>query len=344
MSATWSSLIPLDTVNKITMTPPNTAPTSLEWRPNNLPAGYPPHCCVFAFLEIPCVQVNALQPTSRTFANIASHVLVKNTIAQRNLNIQGCAVPNSQPLWTVFPWIQIANPFLAAAAARIEIDARDAPGQEALEFELAGKIWGVLTPGKVITVALEHALEPGEYEVMRVKASAPVGSKLGSEFSIHLSFYLEDTLVTGYTHTLRVVPLAEAVNQVLDKLVGALRDVAAAYDSPRAAELSLQVNRIREEEQQSRGCLIGILQMFIKPRRTWISRLSRLARDIEATAQQIQSTAPEAAWRGTAPLIHKLGEDLHGAQELPPEVFLERLRESADRLQEPAGRLARHKV
>ena len=193
-------------------------------------------------------------------------------------------------------------------------------------------------------MAITDALRPDDHRILRFRAALPPNASEGKEFPLHLQFIVDGQLVSGYTHLLRVVPLSEAVLQVLDRLYGALRDVSIVCKSKQTQDLAEQAKEIvlREQlvTQQPLGCS-GLLWMILRRRNEWRSEVGGLSKDVAALAQSLESHDSEPECVMVRKQLYKLSEQLLEPQDTPDAVFIEGIRDLADRIQEPAGRLAR---
>lgn len=160
----------------------------------------------------------------------------------------------------------------------------------------------------------------------------PADAVEGATFPINLRFHVEDQLITGYTHLLRVVPLAEAMAQALDTLYAALRDVGVGCESDDALALAKRVE--------------GIIQRYAGDPEKSLTSLRRAIGELSALTQRLELAAgggPECR------AIHRRLFELAGrllakTDAVPPDLLVEQIRDLADRIQEPAGRLARQRL
>jgi hypothetical protein len=88
------------------------------------------------------------------------------------------------------------------------------------------------------------------------------------------------------------------------------------------------------------GCL-GLFWRISKPEKTWESEVTNLSEGIAALAGSLESGGNELEREVVRQQLYKLAEQLRAPKDTPAPVFLEGIRDSADRIQEPAGRLAR---
>lgn len=106
----------------------------------------------------------------------------------------------------------MANPYRQVASAKIEVDATQASGLEGLTLEVDDQIIGKITPSEISTIQIADLLQPQETRILRFQATFPlVMLPHGTEFPIHLRFIVDDQIINGYTHIVRVAPLQKTV-------------------------------------------------------------------------------------------------------------------------------------
>jgi hypothetical protein len=247
---------------------------------------------------------------------------------------------------SMLPWLQIANPSEAAAAAHMEIDTSLAPNLAGLSLELDEKPLGEVNIGGPVTVNLAGALQPDERMTLRLHALLPLAAPEGTTYPINLRFFVDNQLIGGYQYVLRVAPLSEAVVQVLDHLFGALRDVAAGFETDAAQDLAGNVREIilREKGIEARRGFWGLVQRVFSPKPgDWQTELGSLASRVAALAQSLEvATSIEPECQVMCQHLYELaGRLLTIADTESPNLFIEQVRDVVDHIQEPAGRLAR---
>jgi hypothetical protein len=309
----------------------------LEWLWSEVPDGYPTNCCVFAIAHSTHEAAPFADPTAITFADIFPLLGQDNDIAQRNLDIQGCAYGSGASFWSTLPWVQIANPFDQPATASIEIDTSLSPNLQGLSLEVDSKSVQVIEQGQLIQVDIAKDLSPEDRRILRLRAMLPPRAPLSTSFPIDLRFFVNRKLITGYRHLLRIVTLREAVAQVLDRLYGALRSVQAG----------LQVDT---------QDLVELVASFIPtaaddPARALGKLCARAATvgNLVANLNEVVHRGPEyqAVHKALARLAHLLEASADSqspsllADTVSPNQLAEEIRDLADRIHEPAGRLAR---
>lgn len=333
-----------------------------RWVQWSVPAGYPPHCCVFSVSVSDYQPASALDATiediteNNNFANynfyhLHQRLMSKNDIAQRNLHIAGCTPPAGSSLSAVCPWVQMGNPCEQAAAAHVEIDSSQARDLIALSLEVDGKPGPGIEIGGTVRVPLAESLSPGEGQILRLRATIPPDRPLGTAFPVNLRFFVGETVIGGYQHVLRVAPLAESVAQAMDALYGALRDVQAAH--------RLDIQDLVEQVRLLIPAAAGDPEGTLADLRARAASFAALARDIEKMAipKQVQdvyqplaqlvallsaSEVAQAPDAESAPADE--GPDSLLASLRSPGLFAAKIRELADRIQEPAGRRVRQKA
>ena len=324
-------------------TPTNPVTQSLAWI---VPAGYTAHSCVFAISYSADAPSPILNPASMNFGNVAPLVTGHNCIAQRNLNIQVTTCMNPRACTTTLAWVHIDNPFDKAAPARLEIDATQAARLSNLFLEVDDRIVGEITLGEISTIQIADLLQPGESRVLRFQATLPpVMLPHGTELPIHLRCIVDDQFINGYTHIVRVAPIETTVVQVFDILFSALRDVGVGYKSEFGQMVADKVRKIVIRERQiakSSGCL-SLLWRIFWPKSIWRVEGANLTQEISAVAQSLPDTgAPQD--EVVRRRLYELAGLLLSPKDTPAPIFIERIRDLADRIQEPAGRLARQQV
>jgi len=316
---------------------------SLAWV---VPSGYPSHSCVFAISFSDDDPSPIANPTSETFGTVTTLVLNHNGIVQRNLHIQETTCMNPRPCTTTLAWLQMENPFDKPTSAKLEIDTTKAGQLQELLLEVDDRIVGKITPGEILTIQIAELLQPGKSKILRFQATLPpVLLPHGTELPIHLRFIVGDQLINGYTHIVRVAPLETTILQVLDTLFGALRDVAVGFQSKSGQNLAERAKKIAIRERQkatSSGCF-GLLWRIFRPKTAWRSQVIKLSKGIAALAQTLaNSSEPES--QVVRQHLFELAGLLLVPANTPAPIFIERIRELADRIQEPAGRLARQQL
>ncbi len=297
--------------------------------------GYPKNCCVFAIAHSVDEPLPFADPTAVTFGDVFPLLGADNDVAQRNLHVQSCTTTADLPLSTLLPWVQLANPFDELAPVRLEVAVAPSAELEALVLEVNGE--------PLDELEWEGTLQPADRRTVRLRATLPAGAPVGTAFPIDLRLWADGQLITGYRHVLRVAPLTETVAHVLDTLFGALRDVRAAFLADRADE---HVDVI----QDSLEMLVGMADD--DPERTLVE-LALLGGRFLGVVNAVESS-PRAGepGHGEVPfflqqLADRLVKVAIGAppERLAPDVLpgllVEEIREWADRIQQPAGRLAR---
>jgi hypothetical protein len=165
----------------------------------------------------------------------------------------------------------------------LEIDATQAVQLNSLLLEVDDQIIGKITPGEISTIQIADLLHSQESRILRFQATLPpVMLPYGTELPIHLRFIVDDQVINGYTHIVRVAPLQTTVIQVLDTLFSALRDVGVGYDSEFGRHLADKVKRIvisERRKMESSGCF-GLLWEFFRPKRLWRSETVSLSKGI----------------------------------------------------------------
>ncbi len=326
-------------------------------------AGYPASCCVFAvastsydksseitdIISHPYNPADPTNPNVRHFYDLFGLLADHNDVAQRNLHIQGTASPSpssgtNTSSASMLSWVQIDNPFEEPAVARLDIDATHALGLQGLMLEVNDEIVGDIKLGDRTSVTIADALQPGEHKVLRIRATLPPSVSLDATFPIQLNFIVNDKLVSGYTHVLRIVPLGDAMLQVLDLVFGSMQDTAVGCESDLAqfvANRTLQILS-KERARRSPGCF-GLLWRLIRPQNAWRSDLIKLSAEIAAVAGSLKDrTEPEC--QRISRRLDDFSELLIKSKNTDPAILIEQIRDLADRIQEPAGRLARQQL
>ncbi len=330
-------LTPLVSPNSIVFDPPPVpglpSIASLSWSPLTALSGYPQACCVYALAHSADEPPPFADPLTVTFRDVFPLLGTDNDIAQRNLHVQACTTTKNMLLQTWLPWARMANPFKRTARARLEVDATQALGLRSLALEVNNKPGCKIKAGEQTSVTLSDALRPADHMILRFRATLPPNAPEGMTFPIHLRFIVNNKVVSGYTHLIRVVPLPEAVLQVLDHLYGALRDVGAGCRSKQAQDLAEKVKGIMLGERRATGQ---------RGRRSvWRSKVRNLSKDVAALAKSLELNTDEPERKVVRQKLYKLSRQLLAPKNMPAAAVIEGIRDSADRIQEPAGHLAR---
>jgi hypothetical protein len=309
---------------------PGTPQTNFaEW---TIPAGYPPNFCVFAVatsaneVTPPALAAIVANPAAHTFFDLFQ-LLGLNDVAQRNLHTQQIGVPKRVTFWSTLPWVHMTNPFKRVAAAHLVIDWGQARGLADLVLEVDDRLVQLDKSDGTIRFLLADALEPGGLMVLRLRARISPGLSEGMTLPIHLQFVVDDQVISGFTHLVQIAPLSMAVDQVLDRLVGALQDIGVGFQVSEATRLASSVARLMARYTDRPEAALASLRRLS-------GRFAQLASILD------QSEAPEAP-RVQRRLYELAGVLLNRSDRISTEQFIELIRDLADRLQETAGRLAR---
>jgi hypothetical protein len=318
--------------NRITFPLPPSDPNekSLEWSPLSMAALFPTHCCVLAIADHPDEDCNLpcdpVPPV--TFGQVFPNVLLSNKIAQKNINFQACPPTNPSPLWSALPWLQFANPMEEPVNAMLEIEAIGTLKLRHLFIDVDGEKMQEIDPnGEKVT--LQKHLGIGDRRIFRLRAELPSGARIGSQLSLDVRFYDGDELLIGYQHVIMIMPGYKALIQVADRLVGALLAVAKGCESESA-------KRIAEK-------LIKWTADFQEPAEKDYLDSTLLAKAVTIDETVFQE---KNSWESFEfnQYLSQLSSLLHRPNEPSPAQWLEKVRELADRIHEPASRLARQKA
>jgi hypothetical protein len=326
---------------------PKTKGVRWEWDA----VGYPAHSCVYAVANSinepdppatelpPHISDIITDPTAYACYVLFNRLASDNNVAGRSLNVQG--TPPTPPLSparsgasssSMLAWVQMDNPFGKAAPASLEIDATQAQGLESLALEADDEIISEIKPGERTSITLTETLQPEDRMIIRFRATLLPDATEGMSFPIHLRFVVNDQFVSGYTHVLRVAPLPEVVLQVLDLLYGALRDVAVGCKADQAHLLAERVKQIVLRER-----------VRVKPSNAWRSKVTKLATKTAALSQSLEDKN-DPVRQVVCKHLYALADLLRTSKDTPAPIFIEQIRELADRIQEPAGRLVRRQL
>jgi hypothetical protein len=323
-------------------TRPRSTYRSLPWI---VPVGHPSHSSVFALSYSNDAPSSVTDPTLVNSGNLDLLVRSDNGIAQRNLHIQEITLMNPRSLTTTLPWVQIENLLDKAAQAKLEIDTTQATQLNSLFLQVNDQIVDEITLGQVATIEIAEHLQPAERRILRFQATIPPGLPEGTELPIHLRFIVGDQFINGYTHILRVAPFSATVVQVLDTLFSALRDMCIGCPSHFGQNLAEQAKKIVVREHQkmeSRGCL-GLLWSIFRPKSKWRSQVTNLCEGIAAHVQSLEVRS-EPEYQVVSQKLSELGMLLSNSQGMEDILLIESIRDRADRIQEPAGQLARQQL
>jgi hypothetical protein len=320
-----------------------------------VPPGYPPDCCVFAVVEssldpLPADVANAIaNPTApnSTFYTLFDHLKSDNDIAQRNLHIQEVA-PFMRASQTTLNWIQVDNPFEQSAPASLEVDSRLADGLLSLAVEVNGIQVKEINLGSVERIELDKALSPGEHLVVRLRAQMPSGLSRGTSFPIALGIFVGARQVSGFQHLLHVSSLFRATIQTLDWLYAALEDVAIISQSRTAHRLVKNLGIILWREARHikppAGCLFWLWKLLGLRTSTWITELKLLSKNTGELGRYLLEPGRGQEYQALGELILRLASLFQSGDTIPPEQFVEQLRDLADNIQARAGSRLRMSV
>jgi hypothetical protein len=304
-----------------------------EFLPWTIPATLPTHSCAFAIAHDTDIFGDGSWPfagPSISLSDLAGQPRSDNDIVQRNLNLQNCTPSPGGPGWaTVLPWLQMRNPFAEPKRAALEIVTPPALDLLDLRLEVDGReLGGNLMDGGAERLLLNGALAPGEHQVLRLRAVLPPDQPPEKQVQIGLGFLLDEELITGYDQRVRIAPLRDTAYQVLGTLFAALRDAAIAFESDPARALAERVRGIGLQLQGSKGY-------------NWSADLQPWGGDLTELVRIFQET--QGGHPGTELLVRPLAQlaELTAAEPVSQNRHLEEIRELADRIQEPAGRIAR---
>ncbi|MCP4425901.1 MAG: hypothetical protein GY803_15520, partial [Chloroflexi bacterium] len=344
-----TSLQPIASPNQISF-PPGSSYVDTRYLVWNSPPGLPPHCCAFAIAYSDVVEDGVtygeprpfLVGTDPTWAQVHSIRNLSNDIAQRNLNFLDCAKDDTtddldgdaeagEAERVAFPWVQAAN-IVAKEETAFTLQVDPHPDLSPLVLELNGEIVGPLD-GRIELPPLAH----NKHVVIRLHTTVPSRGRLGQTFPVNMTFLHDGEPFGGYEHVLRIATLEQTTPQVLSALFAALRDLSIAADAVEAWELAQKVQQL-----VWKGVILPdnwslIEKLYGHKRGDLLVELRALADDFTALGRSLS----ERKW-GTAVQRHvvALGK-LMNQRAKSPAQFLERLRELADRIQEPAGYVVR---
>jgi hypothetical protein len=272
-------------------------------------------------------------PGSHNFHSLFSRLITDNDVAQRNLHIE---TVSSTAGSSALPVSHFENIFEEPAEASIEIDARQARRIQAItvfgDKEELEKIEG----HQLQRVLLSDSLRPGERLDVRLQVALPLPKSLGSVFPISLRFLLNDQLVNGFQHVIRVTTLSEAALQTLDVVYGMLRDVAVAWDVGAARDLAREVQALVWAQR-------GVGPHGGEPG-DWQAVLGGLAGPLEAVSQSLAAIeGHEPEFEAACERLDELVNIFTLSEVESVYLLVQQVRELAYRIQEPAGRVVRRK-
>jgi len=268
---------------------------------------------------------------------VAQRNLGAITTRPPNLKLAGAADGALQPMppHTIdLPWVQFVNPFEQPHRAEVTVDTTRATDLLGLTIEVDGDgRHQPLEVGRPTDVLLHEQMEKGGRFVLRLTAMLPPDLELRTEHEqwVRLSFKLDGEVIGGYTHIIQVGGLEEATSQVLDKLAGTLQHIDAGFTLGAAAPTAKSVKRMaRSYGTQPERALEAL------------RRKSGAIRDLAHSIPVHDPAHPEAVniQRG---LFDLAGLIASPAQSVGAEQLIERIRGLADRIQEPASRVAQRR-
>jgi hypothetical protein len=293
----------------------------------SVPVGYPAHCCVFAVATSinepapPLVTQIIANPTAHRVGDLFSLLKSDNDVAQRNMNLQP-ALPFNGSLWASLAWIAVANSSEQPARVSLDIDSRQAMGLVKLQLEMEGQDTREVPVGGQVSLLDTLDWQPNERRVVRLRVLLGDGLPEDTRIPMSLGMKVNSVLVGGYTQMVIVKPVSDAVENALDTLYGSLIDVSAGCESPRAASLA---DHVRD-----------LLENGLRP--NWRLELEALAEQFALLAVDLEADG-RLECQTVRHQLSLLSSFLHASD--PEPVLAAGVRDIADRIQEPAGRLAR---
>jgi hypothetical protein len=300
-----------------------------------VPSGYPKHCCVFAVAlsaDQPNAALNGIvaNPTAHNFYSLSSKVAQNNDVAQRNLNVHKLpSAPEDINEWgrVSLAWIGIANPFEEPAPASLIIDTPDPELIRDILLEIDGQAISRFEPeGESATIKLHEALRPDRFHALRLHVNVKTGLRIGYQVPIDLQVMVAEEPVVGYGHIVQIAPLEQVAQQVLDNVYGALVDTHTAC---RSSLVGLLAEKISD-----------LVDLSLKDPNAAIDGLVNMAPDFGTLAASIQREGRLCSELGHF-YMELTGVLATAEHSLSKAALLEQTRLLADRIQEPAGRIAR---
>jgi len=329
---------------------------SISW---SVPVGLPPHSCVFAIAksanDLPETDPDETDieniiaaPLNYNFYDLQAFVQSDNDVAQRNLHITSTTSSSSSASSTMLAWVEMSIDSEGVEAANIEVDGTFAQELLGLALEINDREFGEIALNEPYKISILEILRDQKRALIRLRATLPAGLPVGATIPIDLNFKVNGELLNGFRHVIRIAPLSETVSQVLDRLLGALRNVAFAFEADIARDLSEEVRKIviieRHAKDQS-GCW-GVIQRILSPTSvSWRIELRKLSRRFAALARdlEVRVDADPDRQRVSKLLFELAGRLNTSPRSTTPNLQIEQIRELADRIQEPACRIARAK-
>jgi hypothetical protein len=236
----------------------------------------------------------------------------------------------------VLPALQFENIFEEPADASIEIDARAATGLRAITVLVNDKPLEKIKGNQLQRVRLSADLEPGRRFVVHLRAELPMQKPLGTVFPVNLRFFLNDQLVSGFRHVIRVATLTKAALQTLGVVYGMLRDVTTAWDLGTARELASEVKALVWAQRGT------------EPRRDepgdWQRVFANLTNPLMGVSQSLVAVEDrEPEYRAVNERLDELVNHYTLREAESAYLLVERVCELAYRVQEPAGRAVRRR-
>jgi hypothetical protein len=269
-----------------------------------VPDTVPVHCCAFAVVtsindpaDTTAPPSGGLQdvinhPENHNFYSLWDRLKTDNDVAQRNYNVQG--VPPGDASGALPP-MPFANIFEDEATADLEIDATGAD-LENITLTVDGQEVAQIKGGQKERFRLHDALPPRQQLQLTMQANWQQGQPIGTAFPIGLGFYLGDKLVYDYEHLIQVVSSKEASLQAMDMMVGALRDVAAAWKLLEARKLVADVRQIVWRERGvPAGCLPLLIGWLNPPPKPWDEAFRQLGGRFRNLSQQLKEVDDTSA-------------------------------------------------
>lgn len=300
------------------------------WLPGSVPARFPPHSCLWAVASITNTLVHEHDFTvlEENLTNVAGNVLRSNKIAQRNINFQNMAAPESSEVEAWLPWMMFTNITASAGQAALEIDSSGAGELKALELEINGEKPIPVPPGQMKTIPVQERLAPARAAVLRVKIVLPPAAAIGASYRLRFGFKMGGRLLAGYTQVVRVARPPAVLRQTLTTFYGALRAVEDGCGMEEAGFIARKVA----------GALARKTRGSLSLQRS----LATLDDDLYALVRKM-NPGGDARYRAVRHHLNELAGLLARFEDAYSPQLIELARAEIDRAYEPACRLARER-
>ena len=270
------------------LTPTTSATVSIPW---TVPSGTPMHSCVFAVVHTPAEPAQDI--TSLNWIQTEQLVRDDNDWAQRNLDIQNLFsnFGNISQGKISFAPIIIDYPLeedLEAVPLTLELDIpTDNKAIRQLELIFpALDLCIPVKPGGETSIQLAKSLKPGSRILMIARADIDA-SKLSfgeTVYPIGINPSLGKTEIVGYGFGMRMGKASVAINQLLDRALGAFHDFGEISGGQETDFLCRASRKIRQDRCASPKNVVEVFGKHVEDLRAFQKLVKKHAADAYAFA------------------------------------------------------------